>query len=141
MSNINECIFCKIVNEEAKSWTVYEDKDVKAFFGINPASKGHTIIIPKKHYENIIDIPENELKKIIVVIKKLAKMYEKKLGLKEFNIMHASGINAQQSVFHFHMHLVPREKEDGLDLWFKVKKEVVKDFDNLLKKIKLEEVK
>ena len=118
------------------SWTVYEDDFVKAFFDVNPASEGHTLIIPKKHYETIYAIPDRELKRIIVVAKKLAKIYRKALGVNAINILHASGKEAQQTVPHFHLHLVPRRKDDGLNLWYKPKQRVKAKFDKTLKKIR-----
>jgi len=101
------------------SWTVYEDELVMAFLDINPASIGHTLIIPKKHYENIYDISEKELKRVIVIAKRLAEVYREALGASGVNILHASGRDAQQDVFHFHIHLVPRYKNDELNLWYR----------------------
>ncbi len=72
-----DCVFCRIVKGIEPSWTVYEDDLIKAFLDINPASEGHTLIIPKEHYETIYMIPDRELKRIIVVAKKLAKVYRK----------------------------------------------------------------
>lgn len=130
------CIFCKIAEGEAESWTVYEDELVKAFFDINPASEGHTLIIPKKHYENIYEIPENVLERIIIVTKKLAIIYKKALGVKAVNILHASGKEAQQDVFHFHVHLVPRYENDKLNLWYQSRPEVEANFSKILEKTK-----
>ncbi|MEM3641666.1 MAG: HIT family protein [Candidatus Bathyarchaeia archaeon] len=130
------CIFCKIVKGLEPSWTVYEDKLVKAFLDINPASEGHTLIIPKKHYENIYEIPDKELKRIIIVAKELAKLYKRALAANAINILHASGREAQQDVFHFHVHLVPRCERDGLNLWYRLKPKVKADFDETLQKIK-----
>lgn len=130
------CIFCKIAEGEAESWTVYEDELVKAFFDINPASEGHTLIIPKKHYENIYEIPENVLERIIIVVKKLAIVYKKALDVKAVNILHASGKEAQQDVFHFHIHLVPRYENDKLNLWYQTQPEVKANFDKILEKTK-----
>ena len=113
-----ECILCKIVNNKIESFKIYEDKDILAFLDTNPVSIGHTLIITKKHYENIFDIPEEILEKIISAAKKLAELYRKKLDAAGFNILHASGKDAQQSVSHFHIHLVPRYPKDKLDLWF-----------------------
>ncbi|MDP2925935.1 MAG: HIT domain-containing protein [Nanoarchaeota archaeon] len=131
-----ECVFCKIIRKETNSYTVYETKDIIAFFPIDSASIGHTLIVPKKHYENIYDIPDNLLKKIIIIAKKVALLYKDKLGINECNIMHASGKNAQQSVMHFHAHLVPRKENDGLNLWYEAGKKVVADFDEILKRLK-----
>ena len=113
------CKFCRIVKGLEPSWTVYEDELVMAFLDINPASIGHTLIIPKKHYENIYDISEKELKRVIVIAKRLAEVYREALGASGVNILHASGRDAQQDVFHFHIHLVPRYKNDELNLWYR----------------------
>jgi histidine triad (HIT) family protein len=128
-----DCIFCKVVEGKSESWTVYEDDLVKAFFDFSVASEGHTLVVPKEHYENIYDIPEKELFAIVLALKKIANNYKKTLNVKAVNIMHASGKDAQQSCFHFHMHLVPRHKEDGLNLWYKEQPHKKKNFDALLK--------
>ena len=107
-----------------------------AFLDTNPASTGHTLIIPKKHYENIYDVPERELERVIVVAKKLAGAYREVLSAEGVNILHASGEVAQQSVFHFHIYLVPRYSNDGLNLWYEPKPEVRLNFNELLQKIK-----
>jgi len=131
-----DCVFCRIVKGIEPSWTVYEDDLIKAFLDINPASEGHTLIIPKEHYETIYTIPDRELKRIIVVAKKLAKVYRKALQVNAVNILHASGREAQQDVFHFHIHLVPRRENDGLNLWYESKRRIRVEFDKTLRKIK-----
>jgi histidine triad (HIT) family protein len=131
------CAFCKIVKGLEPSWTVYEDDLVKAFLDINPANEGHTLIIPKKHYETIYEIPDKELKRVIVVAKKLARLYKSALGANAINILHASGREAQQDVFHFHIHLVPRYKRDGLNLWYRSKPKIKAEFDKTIQKIKI----
>jgi len=131
-----ECVFCRIVKGIEPSWTVYEDNMVMAFLDINPASEGHTLIIPRKHYETIYTIPDRELKRIVVIAKKLAEIYRKALGANAVNILHASGREAQQDVFHFHIHLVPRRENDGLDLWYKSKQRTRAELDKTLRKIK-----
>ena len=133
---MEDCIFCKIIKGEAKSWKVYEDDLVTAFFDINVASEGHTLIVPKKHYENIYDIPERELCELMKVTKKLAVKYKDKLKINNVQILHSSGKEAQQDVFHFHLHLVPRHKGDDLDLSYKSHSELNKNFDKLLEKLK-----
>ena len=116
MVQVEDCVFCRIVRGEVKSWTAYEDDRLQAFLDTNPVSEGHTLIIPKEHYETIYDVPASTLEHIIVVAKTLAQAYERKLGVTAVNVLHASGKAAQQSVFHFHLHLVPRRENDGLPL-------------------------
>ena len=130
-----DCIFCKIVNNEADSFKIYEDDKVLAFLDINPTSVGHTLIIPKYHYENVFDIPKEILEKIVSVTKMLAEKYKEKLSATGVNILHASGKDAQQSVFHFHMHLVPRYPQDGMDLWFHKYSRPETDLEEVFRKI------
>lgn len=132
---MNNCILCKIVKGELSSKTIFEDDLVKAVLNINPVNEGHTLILPKVHYENIFDIPKEVLERIISVSKELSIKYKKKLSAQGVNLLHASGTIAQQSIMHFHMHLVPRYKNDGLDLWFhnQAKKNI--DLNKILEKI------
>lgn len=133
---MKNCIFCKIVEGEAPARVVYEDESVMAFLDINPASEGHTLVITKRHYEDVYDVPKRELKRIIAVIKELAMVYRKALNVRAVNVIHSSGKAAQQDVFHFHVHLVPRRKNDGINLWYAEKKFAKKDFEIVLNKIK-----
>ena len=112
-----DCIFCKIINNELPSSKVYEDENVLAFLDVNPVSKGHCLVIPKKHCKDIFDIPEKDLRQVIFVARKIAVAVEKGLNAKGVNVMHASRKEAQQSVFHFHIHVIPRYANDGLNTW------------------------
>lgn len=114
---MEDCVFCKIINGEIKGYKIFENEKVVVLLDINPISKGHCLIISKKHVGNIFDISEDDLKKIFVVAKKISISVKEKLNATGVNILHASGKDAQQSLFHFHMHLVPRYNEDGLDTW------------------------
>jgi histidine triad (HIT) family protein len=111
-----KCIFCEIVKNK-KIDRKFEDDNILVFSPLNPINKGHLLIIPKEHFENIYDIPEELLSKIVVRVKIITKSI-KSDGV---NVLHASGKSAQQSVPHFHIHLVPRYKNDGLDLWLNEK--------------------
>jgi histidine triad (HIT) family protein len=128
------CIFCKIINGEIPANKIYEDEKVLAFLDINPISKGHTLIIPKTHFENIFDIEEEDLKEIINACKKISILLKENLNADGVNILHASGKDAQQSVFHFHLHVVPRYKEDNLDTWPKSSYKEL-NFEEVLKEI------
>ncbi len=134
-----ECIFCKIAKGEIPSHTIYEDGEIKAFLDIQPSNPGHTLIIPKKHYENIFDLPERLLLRITSTAKKLGGHYREKAGYNAFNIIQSSGKDANQDVMHFHMHLVPRHEHDGLDLWKNMKKGVKPDFEALKEKLKIKQ--
>ena len=124
---MDDCIFCKIIKGEIPSYKVFEDGEVLAFLDVTPASKGHTLIIPKEHYENIFDIPGALLEKISTVAKDLAVKYEDRLGADGFNLIQSSKEHAQQEVMHFHMHLLPRYEGDKLDLWITKKQNPIED--------------
>jgi histidine triad (HIT) family protein len=130
-----DCIFFKIIEGKAKSWKVYEDESVYAFLDIHPVNEYHTLVIPKQHYENIFDIPEDELINVMTVVKKLVLLYSSKLGIHAVQIINSSGSEAQQDVFHVHFHIVPRKKGDNQDVKWTTHPEWVMKYDQLLEKI------
>ena len=134
---MDDCIFCKIVAGEAPSWKVYETDRVYAFLDINPVNPYHTLVIPKKHYQDIFDTPADELKEIIFVIKHLTTTYKYELNLQHIQIVNSSGREAQQDVFHIHFHIVPRELGDGQNIRWKTKPELRGDFEAYLAALNL----
>ena len=133
---MENCIFCKIVSGEFNSWKVYEDDHTFAFLDINPLNVYHTLVITKKHYENIFDIPEDEAVNVIKTVKKIADMYSKKLGLENIQIINNSGAQAQQDVFHIHFHIVPRYSGDNQNIKWTPRTELREKFDELLLRLK-----
>lgn len=111
-----DCIFCKIANGEIPSKTLYEDNDFRVILDISPASKGHAIILPKKHADNIYELSDEDASKIFVVAKRVATVMEKVLKCDGMNILQNNGETAGQSVFHLHVHLIPRYKNDNLKI-------------------------
>lgn len=114
-----DCIFCKVVNKEAPATFVYEDSSVAVIIPKQQVNDGHVLVLPKQHYRDIFDIDETILKDIIVISKKVAEDAVADNDFTAVNILNASGVDAQQSVFHFHFHVVPRRENDGLDMWIK----------------------
>ncbi len=112
----DDCIFCKIANGEIPSITLYEDDDFKVIFDVGPASKGHALILPKEHYGNIYELSEDAASKVFVLAKKIATALTEELGCDGFNILQNNGECAGQTVFHFHMHLIPRYKDDKVNV-------------------------
>ena len=105
----DDCIFCKIAAGEIPSRKIYEDKDLIAIMDLSPTSKGHSLIIPKEHYTNIYDIDEEIAGKVMKTAKKLATKMT--VALNGFNLLQNNGETAGQTMFHFHMHLIPRYKD------------------------------
>jgi len=108
---------------------------VKAFLDIHPYSRGHTLVAPKEHFEDIYEIPDEVLSNVVVTSKQIASRLRKVLDVKAVNILHASGRDAQQSVFHFHLHVVPRKSGDGLNLWFSSNREADNNLDRILEQL------
>jgi len=129
---MDNCIFCKIVAGEIPSWKVYEDEHTFAFFDITPITEYHTLVIPKKHYVNMFDIPADEAAAMIKATKKIVALYEEKLGLENVQIVNNSGEHAQQDVFHIHFHIIPRFPGDGKDKKYVRNPELREKFDNFL---------
>jgi len=117
---MSNCVFCDIINTRERSTPfVFENEIVIAFKPKKQISKGHTILIPRIHYQDIFEIDTDVLLEVTKAMKDLAKKLKEECNSSGINILHASGINAQQSIPHFHFHLVPRYENDGLDLWLK----------------------
>ena len=109
----DNCIFCKIANGDIPSKTLYEDDECRVILDLGPATKGHALILPKNHYANLFELPENEAEHVMVVAKRMASRMMEKLQCDGFNLVQNTGETAGQSVFHFHMHLIPRYKWDN----------------------------
>lgn len=118
-----DCIFCKIIKGEIPSTKVFEDEKTLAFFDINPLTKGHTLVVPKGHYEDVFNIPIEDLKFVIANAKNIAKNLKNSLGASGVNLVNASGEVAGQSVLHFHIHVIPRYYDDKLEFteWWQSK--------------------
>lgn len=115
---MTDCIFCKIIAKgEIPSTEVYEDDTVYAFLDINPVNLGHTLVIPKKHYENLFDIPDTELGILGTRVKKVAAAVKKALKADGINVSMNNGPAAGQVVPHAHIHIMPRYTDDGFRHW------------------------
>lgn len=108
----NNCIFCKIIAGEIPSYCVYEDDDFRAILDVNPSAKGHVIILPKKHAANIFELPDEYAAKVMVVAKKIAKALKETYHCDGVNILQNNGEAAGQTVFHLHVHVIPRFNGD-----------------------------
>lgn len=118
---MEDCKFCKIINKELKASILFEDEASLVFKPLEQVTRGHVVIVPKAHFENIFDIDDEILKNLVVTGKKIASDIVKKQNATGVNFLHASGKDAQQSIFHFHFHIIPRYSNDGLDLWLRNK--------------------
>ena len=130
------CIFCKIVRKQAPASIIYEDETVMAFLDIRPLNEGHTLVIPKKHYVDIFDIPEDQLSKVHTAAKQVSIAAKKATNSDGVSIIQQNGKAAGQEIFHFHVHVMPRFEGQKLP-GFGERKEVKKvKLDDVVKKIK-----
>ena len=114
----NNCIFCKIISGDIPSTTLYEDELFKVILDIRPATRGHVLLLPKEHAADIYELPEETAAKAMILAKKLMTEYAQVLGAEGYNLVQNNGVVAGQTVFHFHMHLIPRYKKDKMGgLW------------------------
>lgn len=113
------CIFCKIANGEIPSKTLYEDDKFRVILDLGPASKGHALILPKEHYADLYELQEETAGEVMKLAKKMAAQMMQRLGCEGFNLVQNNGELAGQTVFHFHMHLIPRYRDDGQKIGWK----------------------
>jgi len=129
------CIFCKIAAGEIPSATLYEDDDFRVILDIEPASKGHALILPKEHYANLYELDDELASKALILAKKMITKLTDILGCDGYNVLQNNGSVAGQTVFHFHMHLIPRYKEDDVKIGWKTGKLTEEVREEILKKI------
>lgn len=126
---MNDCIFCKIIKGEIPSYTIYEDDKMKAFLDVNPVSNGHVLLIPKTHYKNFLDTPDELIKEMYHIIKtKIYPLLEEKLKITGLSICQIG-----KDVNHYHIHLIPQYEDEEFD--FKYNKENIKDVEEIYNKL------
>ena len=116
----DDCIFCKLANGDIPTNSIYEDEVVKVIFDASPAAPGHILILPKNHYDDIYSMDDETAAHVFKVAVKLSKAYRKALDFDGLNIVQNNGEAAGQTVFHFHMHLIPRyqnAKNNDILMW------------------------
>ncbi len=115
----DDCIFCKIANGIIPAQALYEDDDFKVIFDRGPASRGHALVLPKEHFDNVFSMDENYTGKVFTVAAKAAKAINDEFGCDGINILQNNNEAAGQTVFHFHMHIIPRYKNDHVNIGWK----------------------
>lgn len=111
----SNCLFCKLANGEIPTNTLYEDDMFRVIFDLSPATKGHAIILPKEHYRNLYELSDEVAAKVMLVAKKLATVMTEIFEAEGFNLIQNNNECAGQTIFHFHLHLVPRYEGDAVN--------------------------
>lgn len=130
------CVFCNIVSANIPSYKVYEDDDFLAFLDISQATYGHTLVIPKKHYDNLFELDNKVASNIMPIVKKIASAIKISTSCEGINILNNNGVAAGQSVNHYHIHIIPRYKDDDLKINFVNHNYAKEDFISLCDSIK-----
>lgn len=131
----DNCIFCKIANGEIPSKTVYEDELFRVILDLGPATRGHALILPKSHFANLYEIPEEIAGEAMKLAKKMTEKITGKLDCDGFNLVQNNGETAGQTVFHFHMHLIPRYEGDNQKIGWNPGKPSQEELEEIRKRI------
>ena len=132
----SNCIFCKIANGEIPSRTIEENDMFKVVLDVGPATRGHALILPKEHYRNLYDLPEEMAAEAAKMAKKVALKMKEKLNCDGVNIVQNNEESAGQTVFHFHMHVIPRYANDGQVIGWKPGQPTAEEMDAVLEALK-----
>ena len=130
-----DCIFCKIANGEIPSRTIYEDQQFRVILDLSPATKGHALILPKEHADNLFELPEKVAADAMNVAKKMGAVLKDRLNADGLNLVQNNGEAAGQTVMHFHLHMIPRYKEDGQNINWKPHEPSAEELDEICKQI------
>lgn len=131
-----DCIFCKIISGKIPCYKIYEDEFTLAFLDVAKDAIGHTLVVPKAHVSSLVEIDEKTLSRTMLVAQKIAKHYIENCGFEGVQIINNCGDSAGQSVMHFHVHIIPRRKGDGLKDWAYNDK-IEMDLEKLAQELKL----
>ena len=131
----NNCIFCKIANGEIPSRTLEENDKFRVVLDVGPATKGHALILPKDHYANLYELPEETAADVMKLAKKMAIRMKEKLHCDGFNLVQNNETAAGQTVFHFHLHLIPRYENDNQQINWVPGKTTAEEMDKVLQEL------
>ncbi len=115
----DDCIFCKLANGDIPTNTIYEDDDFRVILDAAPAAKGHSLILPKNHADNLFELDDTTAAKVLSLARTVAEKMKSTLGCDGVNLVQNNGASAGQTVFHFHVHIIPRFTGDGVGLTWK----------------------
>ncbi|MDE7176315.1 MAG: HIT family protein [Lachnospiraceae bacterium] len=127
----DNCIFCKIANGEIDSKTLYEDDQFRVILDLGPATRGHALILPKDHYKNLFELPEEKAGDVMKLAKRMIVKMREKFKCEGFNLVQNNGDLAGQTVFHFHLHLIPRYGADGQKIGWKPQEVTPEELDEV----------
>lgn len=129
------CAFCGVAEKKIPSWVVMESQSCRAFLDNNPVAPYHTLVIPKAHFENILDVPRSVLRDVTEMTRQVSLLYQQKLGFDSFQIFTNAGPHSAQSVWHLHFHVLPRINGDSIKFQATPMPELVHQYPEMLKRL------
>ncbi len=133
---MENCIFCALAEKRLKPWLVLESDNCLAFLDSNPVAPYHTLVIPKAHFDNMLDVPVPVLQDVTELIHQVCQLYTQKLGIDSYQIFNNSGPHSAQTVNHLHFHILPRFEGDAIKFYATRMPELVKQYPEMLDKLK-----
>jgi histidine triad (HIT) family protein len=137
-----DCVFCKVISKQTNTKFVYEDEEVVVFLDVNPIAEGHSLVVPKRHFVDLTDVNPKILGKTTQIAQRLSQKMQSELGADGVNLFVASGEAAEQTVFHFHLHVIPRKTDDHPKLaeWWKpkIRKATSDELTSLTKRLRIQ---
>ncbi len=135
MMREENCIFCRIANGEIPSKTLYEDEKFRVILDLGPATNGHALILPKEHYADLFELPKETAGEVMQLAQRMAGLMKDRLGCEGLNLVQNNGELAGQTVFHFHMHIIPRYPADGQKIGWKPREVSQEELEDIKNKI------
>lgn len=133
---MENCVFCALADKRIRPWLVMESESCLAFLDNNPVALYHTLVIPKSHYKNMLDVPESVLKDVTELTHKVCQLYTQKLGIDSYQIFNNSGPHSAQTVHHLHFHILPRFEGDAIKFYATRMPELVEQYPEMLERLK-----
>ncbi len=133
---MEDCVFCAMADKSLKTWTVLENENSMAFLDAMPIARYHTLVIPKIHYRNMIDVPLPVVQDVTALMHQVCQLYSEKLGIDSFQFFNNSGPHSAQTVFHLHFHILPRFRGDAIKFDATRMPELVEHYPEMLEKLK-----
>ena len=133
---MENCVFCALADKRLKPWLVLESESCLAFLDSNPVAPYHTLVIPKAHYQNMLDVPESVLQDVTALMHQVFQLYTQKLGIESFQIFNNTGPHSAQTVYHLHFHILPRFEGDAIKFYATRMPELVERYPEMLERLK-----
>ncbi len=133
---MDKCVFCALAEKRMEPWTVLENENCLAFLDAQPVAPYHTLVIPKAHYQNVLDVPAPVLQEVTEMMRQVCQLYQEKLGIDSFQLFNNTGPHSAQTVWHLHFHILPRFEGDAISFHAHRMPQLIQQYPKMLAKLK-----